>query len=106
VADLVDMVNEELRDRLGGPHLQIGPSHFMMDDLDIAKLRRIWTYNVFPYIEEQLYGEWDEIEDYRWDNVYSRFKGESGELANEEAGQDGLDDDLTAELDESAQTTD
>src|SRR5690606_25918879 len=29
VADLLDMVNAELVERLGGPHLQIGPSHLM-----------------------------------------------------------------------------
>jgi len=57
VARLVDEVNAELVAELGGPHLQIGPSHFMKPGLDEAMLRRVWKYNVYPYIEDQLFGE-------------------------------------------------
>ena len=72
------MVNTELYERLGGPHLQIGPSHFMTDGLDDeTKLRRIWTYNVYPYIEEQLFGELAEINRYTWDAVRARFEGQT-----------------------------
>lgn len=78
VAELVEMVNTELYDRLGGPHLQIGPSHFMTGGLDDeTKLRRIWTYNVYPYIEEQLFGELAEINRYTWDAVRARFEGQT-----------------------------
>lgn len=57
VAELVEMVNADLMRDLGGPHLQIGPSHFMQHGLDEAALRRIWAYNVVPFIEDQLFGE-------------------------------------------------
>jgi 5-methylcytosine-specific restriction protein B len=74
IADLVDMINQELRERLGGPHLQIGPSHFMIKDLDMAKVERVWNYSIFPFIEEQLFGEWSEVEDYRFKPVWARFQ--------------------------------
>ena len=56
IADLLDAVNEELLS-LVGEHLLIGPSHFMKTDLSDQALARIWTYNIFPLIEEQLWGD-------------------------------------------------
>ena len=58
VADLLDAVNKELLD-LVGEHLLIGPSHFMKTDLSDRALERIWTYNIFPLIEEQFWGRPD-----------------------------------------------
>ena len=55
VADFLDAVNQELLP-LVGEHLLIGPSHFMKADLLEKSLKRIWTYNVFPMIEEQTVG--------------------------------------------------
>ncbi len=75
MADLLDMVNEELRERLGGPDLQVGPSHFMRAGLnDETALRQVWTYSVFPFIEEQLYGDQAAIKQYRFDDVMKRFQ--------------------------------
>lgn len=78
IARLVDVVNSELIDKLGGPHLQIGPSHFMQKPLDDDALRRIWTYNIYPFIEEQLWGQPAEIERYTWDKVLARFRAGQG----------------------------
>jgi MoxR-like ATPase len=72
VADLLDAVNEELLS-LVGEHLLIGPSHFMKTDLSDRALTRIWTYNVFPLIEEQLWGDREAIDRWRWDRVKERF---------------------------------
>ncbi|MCC5948232.1 MAG: AAA family ATPase [Nitriliruptoraceae bacterium] len=72
VADLLDQVNDELRTDLGGPHLQIGPSYFMVDDLDEPKVERIWKYSIHPYIEEQLFGQQERIDHYRFDAVMRR----------------------------------
>jgi 5-methylcytosine-specific restriction protein B len=72
VADLLDAVNAELLE-LVGEHLLIGPSHFMKTDLSDRALARIWTYNVFPLIEEQLWGDRDAIARWRWDSVRERF---------------------------------
>jgi 5-methylcytosine-specific restriction protein B len=75
IADLVDRVNEDLRRALRGPHLQIGHSYFMRPGLDgdEAVLRRIWDYNVYPFIEDQLYGREHELAQFRWENVRSRY---------------------------------
>ena len=75
VADLVDRVNEDLRRALRGPHLQIGHSYFMRPGLDgdETTLRRIWDYNVYPFIEDQLYGREHELAQFRWENVRARY---------------------------------
>jgi 5-methylcytosine-specific restriction enzyme B len=83
VADLLDQVNDELRRDLGGPHLQIGPSYFMVDGLDETKLERIWRYSIHPYIEEQLFGQQDRIDMYRFDAVWARFQADRTAIAGE-----------------------
>jgi MoxR-like ATPase len=72
VADLLDEINKELLE-LVGEHLLIGPSHFMKTDLSDRALARIWTYNIFPLIEEQLWGDQNAIARWRWDQVKERF---------------------------------
>ena len=93
VAGLVDMVNAELVEELGGPHLQLGPSHFMKKGLDEAQVARIWRYNIYPFIEDQLFGEPQRIARFKFTEVLKRFgptgssePGDVGELngANEE----------------------
>jgi 5-methylcytosine-specific restriction protein B len=74
VADMVDMVNAELVDELGGPHLQIGPSHFMRTGLDEAAVERIWAYNIYPFVEDQLFGEPERIARYCFAEVMKRFR--------------------------------
>jgi 5-methylcytosine-specific restriction protein B len=80
VADLVAMVNAELIDTLGGPHLQIGPSHFMRRGLDEVGIERIWRYNVEPFVEDQFFGDQARIEHFRYTEVRRRHR----ELAGEE----------------------
>lgn len=76
VADLVDMVNAELVDDLGGPHLQLGPSHFMRKGIDEAVIGRIWAYNIYPFVEDQLFGEPERIARYKFTEVLNRFRSE------------------------------
>jgi 5-methylcytosine-specific restriction enzyme B len=71
IADFLDAVNEELLPLLG-EHLLIGRSHFMRTDLSENALRRIWTYNVFPLIEEHLWGDQYRIGHWRWEQVRAR----------------------------------
>lgn len=72
VAVLVDRVNEELRHALRGPHLQIGHSYFMAQQLDDTALRRIWDYSIFPFIEDQFYGREDLLRTFTWAAVLER----------------------------------
>ena len=61
VAAVVQRLNERLRDRFG-PHLQIGHSHFVRNGLTEAALERIWRYDVMPFLEDQLFGQEEELE--------------------------------------------
>jgi MoxR-like ATPase len=85
IADFLDAVNRELMPQVG-EHLLIGPSHFMKSDLSDRSLKRIWNYNIFPLIEEQLWGDQEEIQRWRWDRVREMF-------ADILAGQTVRDDD-------------
>lgn len=73
VADVVDQANLRLMDLLNGPHLQIGHSHFMKNGLTDEKLDRIWRYNVYPMIEDQLYGRPGELAWFEWKNLVAMF---------------------------------
>lgn len=92
VGELVAQVNDELEQELGGPHLQLGPSHFMKQGLDREKLRRIWEYDVEPFIEDQFFGDPARIEYFRFAQVWERFSS----LAGESIVQDAADEELEA----------
>ncbi len=86
IGELVAQVNDELDRELGGPHLLLGPSHFMKQGLDEEAMRRIWKYNIEPFIEDQFFGDREQIEYFRFDQVYKRYLDLSGraELAEQE----------------------
>lgn len=90
VAGMVDAVNERLRIELKGPHLQIGHSHFMKTDLDAAALQRIWTYGVYPMIEDQLYGREGLLETFTWHRVLKDYGPGSAKAAETSAEAEAL----------------
>ena len=71
VAGVLDRLNAELRDRFG-PHLQVGPSYFMKKDLDEQALRRVWDHDVMPFLEDQLFGQEEELKNFGLDNLRKR----------------------------------
>ena len=78
VGHLVDAVNNELKEILEGSHLLLGPSHFMKAydsslDTQRERLRRIWEYNIEPFIEDQFFGDPQQIDRFRFDAVMRRF---------------------------------
>ena len=78
VGHLVDAVNDELKTELEGSHLLLGPSHFMKEygdspDEQHEQLRRIWEYNIEPFIEDQFFGAPDRIEYFRFNAVMKRY---------------------------------
>ena len=82
VGDLVDAVNDELKTELEGSHLLLGPSHFMKvygysPDEQHEQLRRIWEYNIEPFIEDQFFGAPDRIEHFRFNALMKRHGPES-----------------------------
>lgn len=94
VGELVAMVNDELVVALGGPHLQLGPSHFMKAGLDEERLHRIWRYNIEPFIEDQFFGDSEQIDRFRFERVLARYHDEVGVGAHgvleDEAAAGGL----------------
>src|SRR5690606_36992216 len=68
VADVVDKANEQLGDRHGA----IGPSYFMKPNLDEQWVERIWKHAVMPYLEEQFFGEPDQLEQFELDRLRGR----------------------------------
>lgn len=78
VAELVAQVNDELKDELGGSHLLLGPSYFMQENLDEQAVRRIWEYNIEPFIEDQFFDNSEQIDMFRFNEVLKRYREESG----------------------------
>ena len=77
VGQLVDAVNDELKEILEGSHLLLGPSHFMKKygsslGTQRERLRRIWEYNIEPFIEDQFFGDPQQIDRFRFDAVMRR----------------------------------
>ena len=77
IGRLVDAVNDELKAELEGSHLLLGPSHFMKGygsspDTQRERLRRIWEYNIEPFIEDQFFGDPDRIDHFRFTAVMAR----------------------------------
>ncbi|MCY4457691.1 MAG: AAA family ATPase, partial [Acidimicrobiaceae bacterium] len=73
VVDIVSAVNSELNKELGGEHLQLGPSHFMKTNLNEGGFKRVWEYNIEPFIEDQLFGNPNKIKKFRLDAVLLRY---------------------------------
>ena len=79
VGDLVDAVNGELKTELEGSHLLLGPSHFMKTygaslDEQRQQLQRIWEYNIEPFIEDQFFGDPEQIDRFRFGSIVSRHR--------------------------------
>ena len=94
VGELVDAVNRELKNVLEGSHLLLGPSHFMKEfgsspTGQRERLRRIWEYNIEPFIEDQFFGDPEKINRFRFDAVMRR-NGPAAESAVD--ASDGSDD--------------
>ncbi len=94
VGGLVAMVNGELAEAVG-EDLQLGFSHFMREGYgsepsrDDKVLRRIWQYNIEPFVEDQLFGDRTRIERFRFESVVSRFRSKTGRGDSPEAREDG-----------------
>ena len=101
VGELVAKVNQELSEELGGPHLQLGPSHFMkpgISNLETGKLRMVWRYTIEPFMEEQFFDDPDRIQRFRLENVLMRHGSrESDQPQGEESQSAGRSDGKPAE---------
>ena len=97
IGDLVDSINNELKQALDGSHLLLGPSHFMKaygssPAEQRQRLRRIWEYNIEPFIEDQFFGDPEQIARFRFDAVWNRHGPSDGPKSG--TGRDPRDSEL------------
>lgn len=72
VADVVDEANRRLADR----HAAIGPSHFLRKDgLTEESVRIAWKYSILPYLEEQLFGEPERLQEFALERLRAAVSG-------------------------------
>ncbi|MCY4583409.1 MAG: AAA family ATPase [Chloroflexi bacterium] len=91
VADIVDRANEKLADgRPEDRHAAVGPSYFMKPGLTEERARRIWKYDVRPYIEERLYGQNERLGEFDFNKLRS---GGTGTNAEQLDGAGSVDED-------------
>lgn len=85
VADHVDRLNARLTEHQGsyGENLKVGHSYFMEKDLDLDLFNGIWTSDVLPYLEEQLFGREVDVA-----KTFSLKALEPGGNPEAEAGED------------------
>jgi len=89
VEDVVAKANQKLNDR----HAAIGPSYFMREGLDEAKVETIWQHNVLPYIEERLFGQEERLKDFDLDKLRDKpGKDVGGEEATDSAEPESADE--------------
>ncbi len=79
VADVVDEANKRLENR----DLAIGPSYFMRPNLDEEWVELIWEHSILPYVEEQLFGQTERIEEFN----LGKLRAEVGQ--SQDGGSDG-----------------
>ncbi|MDE0369487.1 MAG: AAA family ATPase [bacterium] len=83
VGELVAMVNDELTESLRAD-LQLGASHFMKKGYgdepgeNDTTLRRVWRFNIEPFIEDQFFGNEAQINKFRLGQVVQRYRSQSG----------------------------
>lgn len=77
VADVVDLVNQEINQR----HLAVGPSYFMISDLNNEWVELIWRHAVLPYLEEHFFGEPERVLEFTLDKVRARLAKNDGDPA-------------------------
>ena len=90
VADVVERVNEKLKD---DRHAAIGPSYFMQEKLDDAAVERIWKHSVLPYIEERRFGGDEVSEEFSLDKLRGQTEKGGAEESVEEENGEGRDAD-------------
>lgn len=88
VADVIDLVNKKLE---GDRHVAIGPSYFMGTDeegnavvTDETSVRRIWKHSVRPYLEEHLFGNLDNRDEWDLDKLRQQVKTSGGIIDGDE----------------------
>ncbi|WP_286883666.1 McrB family protein [Aneurinibacillus sp. UBA3580] len=75
VAELVHRVNE----KIGNPDFFLGHSYFINRGLTPQKLRRIWKYEILPYLEEYFAFEPERLQEFELDALLDEGENTNGE---------------------------
>ncbi|MHB9146299.1 MAG: McrB family protein [Symbiobacteriia bacterium] len=75
VADMLDKVNEEIGDR----SVYIGHSYFMDPDLDRKRLELVWTYSVWPLLEELFFDRPTKLEGLKFERLWRTYAPRDGQ---------------------------
>lgn len=84
LSEVLARVNRQIDD----PHFAVGPSYFLRTDLTADWVEAIWDHAVLPYLEEQFFGQEDQLD---------RFRLTA--LRDDTDGAEEVDDDTDATLD-------
>ena len=84
VARLLNLANDKLADR----HLAIGPSHFMRNNLDEKWVELIWNHSIYPYVEEQLFGDQDQLAEFEFEKLERAAKQQGRSPGNDDDTSD------------------
>ena len=84
LAPVLDRTNALLAD----PHLAVGPSHFLKSDLTEKAARRIWTYSVLSYLQDQFFGREYELDKFDLDRLRREVAGGAALVEVEERADD------------------
>ena len=66
-----DKLNELVAQSVGDRHLQVGHSYFMVGQMDRERLKKIWTHQILPLLEEYFLNEIDELDKFKFDDIWS-----------------------------------
>ena len=87
-AGIVERLNARLRETVG-PHLQVGFSHFLRDDLSEEVLAKIWENDIMPLLEDQFFGREDELRQFSLERL------REGGIEDDQTPGTGVDDNPT-----------
>ncbi len=66
-----EKLNQKVAQSVGDRHLQVGHSYFMVDSMTPSKLEKIWVQQIMPLLEEYFFNEFDELEKFKFDDIWS-----------------------------------
>lgn len=69
LADLLEVLNRQLTQDGIDWHLHCGHSHFMKEQMDEKRLRRIWKFTIMPMLDEYFYQNRARLQAYELDRL-------------------------------------